>query len=1085
MKKLNLIAAALALLTGSYASAQTDPTPFALSSGDYVFSGFTDEESTEYPASTQGWHFGSEPGSDMTGSAAGDRDLAAQSSSFTSGSIRNEGAAGISFLNSGSNHIGALALALNSEGAGAVTASFTVEDIRDGSTRQNGIVLQYRVGNDGDFTTVEETLYLSNPEGLGDEAVFTDIPLPGETANQPLVQLRWLYFYEAGSGARDRIRLDDITVTTAELDPVDVTFRVDMSEFGGTIDASGMHLAGNFPEDTWNPGARPMTDEGDGVWTYTEEGLEPGFALEYKFVLGNDWPFGDENMGGQPCSAPGTTNRSLSVPAENTTLPLVCYNSCNPCGFVAETVSVTFSVDMSLTDLAPEGAGISGSFNDFAFEAMEDQGDGIYTFTTDLEVGSTIEYKFRNGDEFESPPAECSSGPFNNRELTVTEETVLEPVCYGTCAPCAMPGEMFEITFAVDASQIEVAPEGLFIAGTFNGFSPEPMTDAGDGIYSFTAEAESGTTVLWKYLNGDNFDNAETVPEACGEDDGFGGFNRAFEMPEADTVLDLVCFGACGPCEVIEPGDPVDVTFAVDASLITTDPAGMHISGSFNDFIPEAMEEQGDGIWTFTAAIASGTEATWKFINGDTPAGEEGVPAECGEDDGFGGFNRSLLVPAEDTVLDPVCFASCGPCETEPGGNVNVTFFVDMSLEDIDPLGVGISGSFNGFAFQEMIDQGAGLYSFTAELESGVTYEYKFRNGDEFENPPAACGLGDFNNRVVTVGETDMVLDIDCYSACGPCDDPVEQVTLTLQVDASQIEIDATGMHIAGNFNGFTPEPMQFGGNDIYVFEAQVDPGSVVLWKFLNGDNFDGAETVPVECGEPDGFGGFNREFTMPAADFVFDPVCFGSCTACVSAPEDVSVTFNVDASSLVAISQEGIHIAGNFNGFAPEPMADAGDNVYTLTVNVEPGTTLLWKYLNGDDFELAETVPEECGEDDGFGGFNRVFNVPAIDQVLDLVCFNLCGPCEDVSVFNTEAPESFQVFPNPNNGEFSLVAPKNGVVDLRIYDLSGRLVHANRFLTVEGDVVNYNRAMLENGYYVAQLRYEDGIYSSKIMVKR
>ncbi|MFN2423847.1 MAG: T9SS type A sorting domain-containing protein, partial [Cryomorphaceae bacterium] len=514
---------------------------------------------------------------------------------------------------------------------------------------------------------------------------------------------------------------------------------------------------------------------------------------------------------------------------------------------------------------------------------------------------------------------------------------------------------------------------------------------------------------------------------------------------------------------------------------------GMHIAGSFNGFTPEAMTDAGDGVFTFTAAIESGTTATWKYLNGATFDGQETVPADCGADDGFGGFNRSLEVPETDTTLEVVCFSSCEACEdpVEPGEEVNVTFFVDMSLETIDAQGVGISGSFNDFAFQEMTDQGAGLYSFTIALESGQTYDYKFRNGEAFENPPAACGPGDFNNRQVTPGEVDLVLDPVCYAACEACSDPVEPVTLTLQVDASQIDVDPTGIHLAGSFNGFTPEPMDFGGNDIYTLDVEVEPGAAVTWKFLNGDNFDNAESVPTECGEPDGFGGFNRSFDMPASDFVFDAVCFGSCTACETVVDDVTVTFQVNTANLIIVPSEGIHIAGNFNGFTPEAMTDAGDGIYTFEAQVEPGTTLLWKYLNGSSFDDQETVPEECGEDDGFGGFNRIFLVPALDQVIEVVCFDQCEDCVPDFVQNTGKRENFTLFPNPNNGDFSIVAPASGAVDLRIFDLTGRLIHANRFLTVEGDVVDYTIATPENGYYIVELRYDQKFYGTRIVVQK
>ncbi len=350
--------------------------------------------------------------------------------------------------------------------------------------------------------------------------------------------------------------------------------------------------------------------------------------------------------------------------------------------------------------------------------------------------------------------------------------------------------------------------------------------------------------------------------------------------------------------------------------------------------------------------------------------------------------------------------------------DVNITFQVDMTNQDFVPGEVGISGTFNGFAFLQMEDQGDNLFAITLSLASGINIQYKFRNGGAWENPPSTCGTGDFGNRVLLIPEEDMVLETVCFSSCAACVAPGQEYTLTLRVNASQIfDFDQNGVHIAGSFNNFVPEPMTNVGILNYIFTAQVEEGSTVLYKFLNGNSFDGVENVPGECGVDDGFGGFNRLFEMPSEDTVLENVCFASCEPC-GALIPYSVTLRVDASQLEEIHPQGIFVGGDFTEFIPEPMTDQGNGIYETTLIAVAGQPLRWKYLNGPTYNEQESVPFACGISDGFGGFNRVFAVPAEDVVLDLVCFSSCSACIDPNnlyslVFQVDAAELETIHPS------------------------------------------------------------------------
>ncbi|MCZ4410730.1 T9SS type A sorting domain-containing protein [Cryomorphaceae bacterium 1068] len=452
------------------------------------------------------------------------------------------------------------------------------------------------------------------------------------------------------------------------------------------------------------------------------------------------------------------------------------------------------------------------------------------------------------------------------------------------------------------------------------------------------------------------------------------------------------------------------LTFRVDANNISSlSPNGIHVAGNWQseangdaDWVPGANQmddADADGVYELTVQVPAGSYE-YKFINGnDWSENPEGVPGECSVNG-----NRGVDVVVGGVTTDLVCFGSCEECPTTGGGDVNVTFSVDASqLGSIDPAGIHIAGTFNGFSPEPMTDSGGGIYTITKLVPSNATVLYKYTNSSDFsgvENVPGECGLDDgFGgfNRDLDVADADIVLPTVCFSSCSECTTLGESYDLTLLVDASQLAtISDTGLHAAGTFNSFSPAQMTDIGGGIYSLTVSVEEGSTVLWKYINGATFgDEVESVPGACGADDGFGGFNRVLTMPSADTTAGPVCFAQCVACEVAPDDYMLTLSVDASDLDAINPEGgIHVAGTFNGFSPTAMNDDGDGVYSFSVIVAEGTQVLYKFLNSTDFSAAETVPEACGQDDGFGGFNRVLTMPSADLSVGLVCFSSCEAC-------------------------------------------------------------------------------------------
>ncbi len=217
--KLKFYFTLLVLFFSSKIIAQSNPSPHDLSLSDFTFSGFTAGTTITYPTSMQGWKFSAEPNATITTDASADFPLTASTAASTTGSIRNEISSGLSILNSSTNNLGAICISVNSTNRQNLKITWTAAELGQNGSRGNSVTLQYRVGISGPWNNISATTYSTNTAQLNTAAqTFTDVLIPTDADNQSVVQVRWLYFMSSGTtGSRDRIRLDDITITSLPL----------------------------------------------------------------------------------------------------------------------------------------------------------------------------------------------------------------------------------------------------------------------------------------------------------------------------------------------------------------------------------------------------------------------------------------------------------------------------------------------------------------------------------------------------------------------------------------------------------------------------------------------------------------------------------------------------------------------------------------------------------------------------------------------------------------------------------------------------------------------------------------------------
>ena len=548
----------------------------------------------------------------------------------------------------------------------------------------------------------------------------------------------------------------------------------------------------------------------------------------------------------------------------------------------------------------------------------------------------------------------------------------------------------------------------------------------------------------------------------------------------------------------------VDVTFNVDMTGTAVDPNGVHMAGNFGDVNYDgtaenaayvnwnpsaiALADQGNGIWSVTLNLVA-ERYEFKFINGNDWPFAEDVPPAC-QVEVNGNDNRFWSVSgANATESMTVCYASCAAC-----GENTVRFRVDMTQEaaGINPAGVFVAGNFQGWnpAGSQMIDpDGNGTFEGYFSIGTATNAQFKFINGNDWafaEGIPAACNIN--GNREVNVVDANTVVDVICFSACGPCQAPTP---VLFRVDMSLQTVNPNGPHVAGSFQGWNPGDantlmLDPDGDNIYEVTVLVQPGTY-NYKFVNGADWpDGNESLPADCNV-----GGNREMVV-SADPVVEHFCYNQCGAeCIVDPAAADITFRVNMLSTAA-NAAGVWMIGGFTNPAWQggavQMSDAdGDLVYECTVNVSGSADIQYKFVNGD---VSVSANEEaagvmnCGIDNGVGGYNRIHTRTGIAEVLNTVCFDSCADCI-IGVQEAMALTVLNAYPVPAN-EFvtlSFGQVKSAPITVRVMNNLGQVVSSQYMgnLPTGNNQVRVNLEGVAGGIYAIEL--SNGIERTAVQI--
>jgi len=473
---------------------------------------------------------------------------------------------------------------------------------------------------------------------------------------------------------------------------VDVTFNLDMSSIPTYTESDTPYLAGGAyfgapgNEDYALSYNSELSGDGHLVFSKTVQlQVYTTFAYTYSRNAETGWG-GKENITGQDCAVGTWSDREMTTSNNDTTIT-ACYGTCTDNEFCPafDLIDATFAVNMQNEQVDETGVFLHGSWFGWGTMAMsDDDSDGVYEITIpDMTSGSTIEFKFMNGDIVEDVPADCENindwGGGINRMYTLPEtDTTIGPICFGGCVDCAPAGPV-DVTFNVDMSGVAGfdGTEAPYVFGSFNdwdSFGGQTMLadEDGDNVYTGTVD-DLMSDVEITFLFGYSTNYEQNVPEECGILDSDLGLNvRLLPIQDASgsdvLVLDAIPYGGC------PTGDPVSsAQFAVDVStVVSTFPEGyqVYVTGEFDGWSgwgAVLTDDDGDMVYIGTKSdLVAGTAYEYKFvINGWDSGIAGGAPLGSGCDfDPSDEFDNYGFTAIEGLLeLDEVCWGACVTCD--------------------------------------------------------------------------------------------------------------------------------------------------------------------------------------------------------------------------------------------------------------------------------------------------------------------------------------------------------------------------------------------------------------------------------------
>lgn len=318
-----------------------------------------------------------------------------------------------------------------------------------------------------------------------------------------------------------------------------------------------------------------------------------------------------------------------------------------------------------------------------------------------------------------------------------------------------------------------------------------------------------------------------------------------------------------------------------------------------------------------------------------------------------------------------------------------------------------------------------------------------------------------------------VVFDMSC----------IQLKNVTFQVDMNQVTAGFTTPEVNGFWNswcGNCNSMTDANGDGIWEVTIPLEVGTTQEYKY-SADAWTIQEmndpTAPCTNGNATYT---NRVLVVPAADTTLPVVCWSSCYGCT-----VDVTLQVNMAWEVAnnaISANGIHVAGDFQGWDPAAtaMTDANnDGIYEVTINVPANSSIQYKFINGNAWGADEAVPAACSV---AGTANRGATFTYGDSTMAPVCY---GKCTDCMASLDENLQNVSLFPNPTRGQFNLARmDAASEVEVSVLDLQGKVLTVATW-NAGAASLGIDLSNFANGVYMVRLTSEEGSRTLRVSVQK